>query len=124
MGQYFYVVNIDKQEYLHPHDFKCQLENGQTSCEGLKMGEFPGTLDLLAHLTCDSYAYAKHPLVGSWVGDRVQIAGDYSNKKFTLQSEDGESETFDCLYFAAAERFKRVSQRSDVQELFKLISES
>jgi hypothetical protein len=68
MGQYFYVVNLTKKQYLHPHDFE----------EGLKLGEFPDTLALLSYLLSDSYGFVKHSLIGAWKGDSVQVAGDYS----------------------------------------------
>ncbi len=47
MGQYFYIVNTTKKQYLHPHDFG----------DRLKMGEFNSTMEVLALLLCDSYLY-------------------------------------------------------------------
>lgn len=85
MGQYHYVVNLDKHEYLHPHKFN----------DGLKLLEFgssgQGTLLGLTFLLAkddglgggDFHAKREFPettaaeLVGSWAGDRVAIYGDY-----------------------------------------------
>lgn len=82
MGQYHYVCNLDKREYLHPHRFG----------DGLKLMEFGnsmgGTLTALTILLGasngrgggDLHISDDHPLaevVGSWAGDRIAIIGDY-----------------------------------------------
>jgi hypothetical protein len=83
MGQYYYVINIDKGQYLHPHRFG----------DGLKLLEFSssgsGTMLGLAILLADGNgrgggdlqtANEKHDaLVGSWLGDRIVIAGNYAD---------------------------------------------
>jgi hypothetical protein len=104
MGQYFYVVNLTKKQYLHPHDFE----------EGLKLGEFPDTLALLSYLLSDSYGFVKHSLIGAWKGDSVQIAGDYSESSFG---------DYENLHDAAATEFEQVSKRADFREFFKMVSE-
>lgn len=84
MGQYHYVVNLDKRQYLHPHTF------GQ----GLKLMEFGsdggGTMLALAVLLAGDNGRGGgdfhepgsglRELVGSWAGDRVVIAGDYGDE--------------------------------------------
>ena len=105
MGQYHYVVNLDKREYLHPHDLG----------DGLKLMEFGcsanGTLMGLALLLAGSNGPEGrgggdwHPwtgeqgrygdgrtvgvvedtlvqqltsaIPGRWCGDRIAIVGDY-----------------------------------------------
>ena len=68
MGQYFYVVNEDKREYLHPHVFG----------DGMKLGELRGTLRALAWLLADNDDVPRpHRELGSWKGDRITVAGDY-----------------------------------------------
>lgn len=79
MGQYHYVVNIDKKQYLHPHKF----------FDGLKLMEFgssgSGTmLGLAILLAMDNGRgggdlHSDSPIVGSWAGDRIVIAGDYGD---------------------------------------------
>lgn len=69
MGQYFYVANLDKREYLHPHKFG----------DGLKLYEFGfsggGTMAALALLLSTD---RKGEWRGRWLGDRVAIVGDYA----------------------------------------------
>ena len=74
MGQYFYVANIDKKQFLHPHTFG----------DGLKLLEFGasgrGTMAALALLLADNRdgdRWGDSPLIGSWCGDRIVVAGDY-----------------------------------------------
>jgi hypothetical protein len=76
MGQYHYVINQDKREFLHPHKFN----------DGLKLLEFSSgglTTMALASLLATSNGrgggdlHADHPLIGSWAGDRIVIVGDY-----------------------------------------------
>lgn len=79
MGQYYYIVNIDKKQFLHPHDFG----------DGLKLLEFGssgcGTMTALAVLLADGNGrgggdlHSDNPIVGSWAGDRIVIAGDYAD---------------------------------------------
>lgn len=103
MGQYYHIVNLDKQEYLDPHGFG----------DGLKLREFGessmGTMTALAFLLADGNGrgggdYIRydgqpgdHPNLdvyfaskqtpercGSWAGDRVVVAGDYADEgRFT-----------------------------------------
>ena len=79
MGQYYVIVNLDKHEYLKPHDFG----------EGAKLMEFGasgcGTMGGLAILLSDGNGrgggdcQSDSPLIGSWVGDHIVIAGDYAD---------------------------------------------
>lgn len=81
MGQYHYVVNLDKRQYLHPHCFG----------DGLKLMEFgcsrDGTMTALAVLLAEQNGRgggdinSQDPLVGSWAGDRIAIVGDYAEPK-------------------------------------------
>jgi hypothetical protein len=81
MGQYHYLVNLDKKQFVHPH----QIGNG------LKLHEQVGwqysTATVLVMLLAASSRdggrgggdfHAKHSLVGSWAGDRVAFVGDYA----------------------------------------------
>lgn len=79
MGQYHIVVNIDKEQILDPHKFG----------SGLKLMEFgndgQSILTGLAVLLADSNGRgggdlkSDKPIVGSWAGDRIVIAGDYGD---------------------------------------------
>ena len=101
MGQYFIIVNVDKKERLNPHSFG----------DGLKFLEFgssgSGTmlgLAVLLRASCESgggdmQEYADD-LVGSWLGDRIAIIGDYdSEKRFGVEN----------LYRVAHEEYKDIS---------------
>lgn len=90
MGQYHYICNLDRREYLDPHKFG----------DGLKLLEFGstanGTLTGLAVLLSeqngrgggdlsprqtddpDRVNYLMGTFVGRWAGDRIAIIGDYS----------------------------------------------
>jgi hypothetical protein len=69
MGQYFYLVNLDKKQFVHAHEIG----------NGLKIGEQTGwkysTEEAAKLLVADRSE--KHPLIGEWKGDRIGFAGDY-----------------------------------------------
>lgn len=111
MGQYYYVVNVDKKQYLHPHDFG----------DGLKLMEFGlsgmGTLSGLAILLADGNGrgggdlHSENPIIGSWAGDRIVIAGDYADPWVDPQeSSAGEAdEEGQTLYNIAYESYENIS---------------
>ncbi len=76
MGQYHKVVNLDKPEYLNPHDFG----------DGLKLMEFGnsayGTLSALAGLLALDVQQE-----GPWAGCRITITGDYGDEGRFLPPE-------------------------------------
>ena len=90
MGQYFYIVNLDKKEYLHPHCFG----------DGLKLMEFGcssnGTMTALTFLLRksddggggDFNEFESYPIVGSWAGDRIVIIGDYDSSRLYQEADD------------------------------------
>ena len=103
MGQYYLIANLDKREYLRPHDFD----------EGAKLLEFicsansimTGLGLLLAQCNSSGSGDTKlHPLLGSWAKDRITIVGDYWEKedKATLQG-------YDCLHELVREEFTNIS---------------
>lgn len=79
VGQYYYIVNTAKRQYLHAHKFG----------DGLKLMEFgasgSGTMMALAVLLSDGNGrgggdlYSESPLIGSWAGDPIVITGDYAD---------------------------------------------
>lgn len=97
MGQYHLIVNLDKREFLHPHQFG----------DGLKLMEFGqsagGTLTglvvlLAAHNGRGGGDFViEHPeeqryQPGCWAGDRILIVGDY------WHDEDSRFESFTDLW--------------------------
>lgn len=80
MGQYYYLANLTRREYLHPH----------RAGNGLKLMEFSGSGDgvmqLLAILLASSNnrgggdLRSDHPIIGTWAGDRIAVVGDYDDE--------------------------------------------
>jgi hypothetical protein len=81
MGQYHYLVNLDKKQVVHPH----QVGNGQKLREQVG-GPYSTATVLVMLLAASSKGggrgggdfHAEHPLVGSWAGDRIAFIGDYA----------------------------------------------
>lgn len=79
MGQYYKVCNIDKKEFINCYRLG----------EGAKLMEqgFPGSLvaSALMILLADGNGrgmgdlHSDSPIVGSWAGDRIVVAGDYAD---------------------------------------------
>lgn len=88
MGQYFYILNLDKRQFLHPHCFG----------DGLKLLEFGssanGTMTGLALLLRKSTEggggdyTGTHEIVGSWAGDRIAIVGDYDVSRLFQEADE------------------------------------
>jgi len=100
MGQYYFIVNLDKEEFIHPHRFD----------DGLKLLEFGvsgiATMTGLAILLADGNGRGggdletDNPIVGSWAGDRIVIAGDYADGgKFLPSTTESELQKIadDCF---------------------------
>lgn len=73
MGQYYQIVNLDRQERLNPHDFQ----------DGAKLLEFGssghGTMAAFARLLAMTPGKK-----GPWAGNRVVVTGDYADEgRFT-----------------------------------------
>jgi len=94
MGQHFYAVNLDRQEYLRPHAFGdgAKFMEFTSGGYGMMMG-----LALLMSEGLDNGSgglEAEHPMFGCWAGDRITIVGDYANSG---------------LYQKAAEEYEDIS---------------
>ena len=116
MGQYYKIVNLDKKEFLDTYTFN----------DGAKLLEFgcssEGTLTALAILLADGNGrgggdlHSENPIIGSWAGDSIIIAGDYADEQKFLSIEqiakhkmlkDGEDPN---LYSYATEHFRDISE--------------
>lgn len=78
IGQYWYPVNLDKQEYIHPHRLGCGLKLWEQAANHPCVGS--ALVILLAAMPaarggCD---LEEHPTVGRWAGDRIALVGDYA----------------------------------------------
>lgn len=124
MGQYYYIVNLDKKEFLHPHKFD----------DGLKLMEFgqsaSGTLLGLTILLADGNnrgggdIRSDDPLIGSWAGDRIVIAGDYADGgKFIESANEADLQKIATDYYTEGHQDKnKVNLHSYAQEKFEDIS--
>lgn len=107
MGQYHKVYNLDKKEFIHPH----QIDNGLKLLE--QVGHIKSTSTAVFLLIANSNGRGggdarPHPLIGSWAGDRLLVQGDYAK-------EDGPS----FVDFKELEGFTNISPQ--VNELLALV---
>ena len=82
MGQYHYIVNLDKREFINPH----KLGVGLKACEQLTSPA--GTAQALFVLLLCSNGRGGGDLaetrgfderiIGRWAGDRIAVVGDYA----------------------------------------------
>ena len=59
MGQYYFIINVDKKQYLHAHKYD----------NGLKLMEWSWVGNRLANKMA-------HLMKKPWKGDRVYVVGD------------------------------------------------
>jgi hypothetical protein len=103
MGQYYKIVNIKKKQYISPLTFG----------DGSKLMEFSmsanGVLAGLAILLADGNGRgggdlnSDNPIVGSWAGDNIVIAGDYADTGKFVKNDDSN------LYHVASEEGEDIS---------------
>ena len=81
MGQYHYLINLDKKQFVHPH----QIGNGLKLKEqtGWPYSTATALVMMLAASSRDGGRgggdfHAPHPLIGAWAGDRIAFVGDYA----------------------------------------------
>jgi hypothetical protein len=130
MGQYYLTVNLDKKQFIHPHKLG----------DGLKLLEFGcssnGTMTALAVLLADGNGrgggdlHVEDPIIGSWAGDRIVVAGDYAdNGRFVTKEtekawrkvltpeerkwrkEHGQARHRPNLFYVAEETFEDISEK-------------
>lgn len=113
MGQYYYTMNVDKKQYLHPHKFD----------EGLKLMEFSmcrgGTMTALALLLAvgngrgsgDARCSDPKHMIGSWAGDRIAVVGDY------CEPDDVPGIDFKAIYAKLDEEWTDIS--GDMLEILR-----
>jgi len=116
MGQYYKIVNLDKKEFLNTYTFNDGAKLLELGCSS------EGTLTALAILLADGNGrgggdlHSENPIIGSWAGDRIVVAGDYADEQKFLSIDqiakykmlkDGEDPN---LYNYAVEHFKDISE--------------
>jgi len=81
MGQYHYLINLDKKQFIHPHE----IGNGLKLKEQIGW-EYSTSTALVMLLAASSREggrgggdfRAEHPLIGAWSGNRIAFIGDYA----------------------------------------------
>jgi len=94
MFQHYLIVNIDKKEYICPYKFgdgSRLLDFGWSSGKTMT-----GLAILLADKGSDDL-FSDNPIIGSWVGDRVVIAGTYADSDKFIPEEFKEKLFDKCL---------------------------
>jgi hypothetical protein len=78
MGQYYLVVNKDRQEYISPHQLGCGAKLWEICANDL-----PRVLPYLLHQSSGTGGGDPHNQetvhLGRWAGDRIVVVGDYDN---------------------------------------------
>jgi hypothetical protein len=91
MGQYFYIVNLDKKEYLHPHKMGSGLKLWEICASNL-----PRVLPLLLRQSSEGgggdYHGENTDIVGRWAGDRITVVGDYDESKLYNEAKESYKE--------------------------------
>lgn len=84
MGQYYIIANVDKKEFLHPHNYGCGMKLTEWSYQG-------------NHLVNAMLNLMKN----RWKGDRVFVVGDYAD----LKDYDGDSKNWHDTYADLVKEF-------------------
>ena len=77
MGQDFTIYNLDKEQLIAParfNDGQRLREFGSSSC-----GVLLALAALLAHGNEYGGIHSSQEIIGTWVGDRIAIIGDYAD---------------------------------------------
>ena len=91
MGQYWKLVNLDKREYVHPHELGSglklweQLANHPGTGAALiilcaAMPEARGGGDFHMETGDPEYDEIAKRTIGRWAGDRIALVGDYAER--------------------------------------------
>jgi len=116
MGQYYKVVNITKKEVLNPHMFGNGAKLTEFTSAGLSTMQGLGILLSDGNGRGGGDLDSENPIVGSWAGDQIVIAGDYADKgKFVkdetvnlyTESESYKDVSFDVIEALCEDRWWR-----------------
>ena len=88
MGQYFKVVNLTKKQVIKPLSFGSGSKLMEFSSDGMSI------MQGLAILLADGNGRgggdlrSENPIVGSWAGDSIVVAGDYADEGKFVENKD------------------------------------
>lgn len=107
MGQYYYIVNVTKKQYLHPHEFNTGLKLREIAYDSF------GVLTGLALLLADGNGRgggdfdSTSKLIGSWAGDKIVITGDYADDTYLTKAQ---KKKYQNLCDLATNKYKNISK--------------
>lgn len=88
MGQYFFIVNLDKKEFLHPHKLGMGLKLWEI-CINKGCGVIPYLLRKSSSMGGgDIDELETFPYAGHWAGDRIVVVGDYDKSNLFQTAEE------------------------------------
>lgn len=101
MGQYYKIMNIDKNEYLYPHDFNCGLKLMESSYirDDHHSNDYMGTLTYL--------------IQNKWKGNRILMVGDYANKQWASDKPQQQKEKQVYLDLMKEEKFEILNKTDE-----------
>jgi hypothetical protein len=98
MGQYWYCVNLDKKEFIHPHALGAGLKLWE------QLANHPSTGTALIILCAampgprgGGDLQANPDVVGRWAGDRIAFVGDYAEDG-DIPSHDDKADPASTIY--------------------------
>jgi hypothetical protein len=78
MGQYHMVVNLDKHEYIAPHELGCGLKLWEQIANSPNTGTALLILCACSNGRGGGDLEAANDVIGRWAGDRIAVVGDYA----------------------------------------------
>ncbi len=78
MGQYFILVNLDKEEYIDPHKFTAGAKLWEI-CVNSTSGILPFLLRKSSDIGSGGDIKKNYKSAGRWAGDRIVVVGDYDD---------------------------------------------
>lgn len=81
MGQYHIIVNLDKQEYFHPHDLGWGLKQKEHTGFAGSAGDAIYLLTQTSPNRGGGDFDFYDGVSGRWTGDRVVVLGDYTEEE-------------------------------------------
>lgn len=106
MGQYYKIVNLDKEEYLRCYDYDCGAKLMESSY-------ITSDLD-----TNDYMATLSHLIEGEWKGDRVLMVGDYADYSWASEEDRADAKYLCSL----ADEFHFISEKAE-KDIYKALYE-
>lgn len=118
MGQYYYVYNKTKKEYLHPHELDSGLKLLEMSCNCdfssilftlLANSNGRGGGDLCRSIFDEKGNYKdtiSPEFSGRWAGDEIVVQGDYAKQDDPSFISESEQESYENISQIILTQFK------------------